>query len=125
MERAATEIDVLAVGIDAQPDHVGAQLGQRVGGDLVGRAVGAIDHQLEPVEGHRARHAALEKHQVAADGVVDTRGLADFAGARAQMGERTVVENQVLDPALGFVVELESFAGEELDAVVLERIMRG
>ena len=51
MQRAAAEIDVLAVGIDAQCDDVGAQFGQRVGTDLIGRAVGAIDHQLEPVEG--------------------------------------------------------------------------
>ena len=85
MQRAAAEIDVLAVRIDAQCDDVGAQLFEHVGTDLVGRAVGAIDHDLEPVEGQRARHAALEKHQVAADGIVDARGLADFAAARAQM----------------------------------------
>src|SRR5216684_2008549 len=124
MHRAAFEVDILAVRVHADCDDVGAEFVERVGANFVRRAIGAIDRDLEPLEGDRARHARLEEDKVAADRVVDSRRLADVGSRRARMLERTVVENQVLDTSFGFVVELEAFAREKLYAVIFERIVR-
>ncbi len=40
----------LPLGVTADRDHFGAELPERRGRDLIGRAIGAIDHDLEPVE---------------------------------------------------------------------------
>ena len=42
--RAAVAVDVEAVGLDADRDHLGAELPQRLRRHLIGGAVGAIDH---------------------------------------------------------------------------------
>ena len=42
---AALLVDVAAVGLDADLDHLGAQLPQRLGRHLVAGAVGAIDRR--------------------------------------------------------------------------------
>ena len=46
MQRAATRVDVHAVGIDADRDDLRAQLLEQVGPDLVGGAVGAVDRRF-------------------------------------------------------------------------------
>ena len=50
MGRAAAVVDVEAVGLHAERDDVGAKLPQRLGRDMIGGAVGAIDDDLQPVE---------------------------------------------------------------------------
>jgi hypothetical protein len=124
MHRAAFVIDVDAVGIDADRHHLGAELFENLGADLVARAVGAIDRDAHRFEARGARHAGLQKNQVASDRVVDARGLADVAVRCAPVRQCAVVENQLLDFRLELVVELEAVAREKLDAVVLERIVR-
>ncbi len=47
---AAILVDVEAVGIDADRDHVGAEFPQRAGRHLVGGAIGAIDHHAQAFE---------------------------------------------------------------------------
>jgi hypothetical protein len=124
MGRAAIQIDVLAVWIDPNRDHLGAKFLERFGTDLVGSAVGAIDRDLQAVECDRARQARLQKHQIAAERVVDSRRLADIVGTRATLSDLGLIEHQRFDPPLGLVVELESFTREKLDPVVLEGIVR-
>ena len=124
MHRAAVQIDVGAVGIDADRHDLGAQLLERVGTDLVGGAVGAIDRDLQPVEYDRARQARLQEYEVAPERVVDSRRLADIVGARAMLRDLALVEHQRFDSPLSLVVEFESFARKKLDAVVLEGIVR-
>src|SRR5581483_2425980 len=123
VQRAAVAIDVLAVGIDAQRNHVGAQFVQYVGTDLVGGAVGTVDHHLDAVEGALALQTRLEEHQVAPDCVVDPHRLANLTGSGGGV-ELAFVEDQLLDAPLDLVVELEAFVGEEFNAVVLVRIVR-
>ena len=53
--RAAILVDVEAVGLDADRDHVGAELPQRLGRDPVGGAVGAIDHDAQAFERRASR----------------------------------------------------------------------
>ena len=48
-------VDVEAVGLDADREHLGAELAQRFRRDLVGGAIGAIDDDLEPVEARSRR----------------------------------------------------------------------
>lgn len=46
--RAATFVDVQAIRLRMQHGHVGTQLTEYAGRNLVGRTMGAVDHQLEP-----------------------------------------------------------------------------
>ncbi len=48
--RSAVVVDVEAVGLHADRDDVGAELPQSVGRDMVGRAIRAIDDDLQAVE---------------------------------------------------------------------------
>ncbi len=48
MHGAAFAVDVGAVGLDPDRDHLGAQLPEHGRRHLVGGAIGAIDHDLQP-----------------------------------------------------------------------------
>ena len=69
--RAAALVDVEAIGLDAEPDHLGAQLEEQVAGKVVGGAVGAIDDDLQAVQGQALGEAALQALDIAAARVVD------------------------------------------------------
>ena len=56
-----------------------------VGRDLVGGAVGAIDHDLEPVEPQMLGKGRLGEVDVAAARVVDPLGPADLLGASTSL----------------------------------------
>ena len=92
--------------------------------DAVGRAVRAVDDDAQPVERQLARQHVLQEHVVAAVGVVDAERLADAAGRSAACGRVSSPKHQLLDGGFGGVGELEAVGAEELDAVVLERVVR-
>jgi hypothetical protein len=48
MERAAAAVDVLGRRVDAERDHLGAELLEHLGRDAVRGAVAAVDHDREP-----------------------------------------------------------------------------
>ena len=75
--RADVEVDVDAVGLDADLDDFGAELPQRFGRHLVGGAVGAIDHHAHAFERDVARQRALGVFDVARRHVVDALGAAE------------------------------------------------
>ena len=104
-------------------DHVGAQFPQRFRHHLVGRAVGAIDHDAQAVEREIARQRALGEFDVAVMHAVDTAGAAEARALRQPLVEGLV--EQLLDLLLDVVGELEALRAEQLDAVVLEQIVRG
>ena len=124
VERAALVIDVLAVGGDPDPGHLGAELGEHLGRDLVAGAVGAVHHQLDAVERPIARKRALQEHNVAPDRVLDPDRTADVGRPRPEPGQGIPLHH-VLDLPLDLVGELEPVAGEHLDAVVLIRVVAG
>ena len=64
--RSAAVVDVGAIGRHPERDDVGAKLPQRLGRDLVSGAVGAIDHDLEPVEPELLGKGRLGEMDVAA-----------------------------------------------------------
>src|SRR3546814_8475840 len=63
---AAALVDVEAVRVDTDRHHLGAQRVEHPRRHVVGSAVGAVDHYLEPVQAQAAREAALHELDVAA-----------------------------------------------------------
>src|SRR4051812_44827655 len=63
--RAEASIDVHAVGLDADRHHVGAQLVEYAWRDRVGRAVRAIDDELQALQVELAREGRLAELDVA------------------------------------------------------------
>ena len=86
-------------------------------------AVGAVDRHAQTIERQVTRKRVLDEHVVATDRVVDTERLADLGRRRTELRDRVVGE-QPLDLELDVVGQLEPRGGEELDAVVLEGIVR-
>ena len=123
MGRAALGVDVEAVGRHRHRDHLGAQLPQHRRRDLVGGAIGAIDDDLEARQVETTTHRRLHRLDVAAIGVVEPLGAAD----RPRAGEPDLRRrrDQRLDLGLDRIGELEAVRTEQLDAVVLEGIVRG
>ncbi len=70
-----------------------------------------------------ARQRALGEFDVAVVRAVDAAGAAD-AGAVGELARQILVE-QLLDPHLDVVGQLVAVGTEQLDAVVVERIVRG
>ena len=69
------------LGVTPSGIDLGAQLPQGFGRDVIGGAVGAIDHDLEPVEPQMLGEGRLGELDVAAARVVDPPGAADHAPA--------------------------------------------
>ena len=74
-----------AVGIDAELDHVGAELPQGLRRHLVGCAVGAVDDDAEAVEAEVLGQRALGEFDVALARAVDAgRAWPIFSGAASR-----------------------------------------
>ena len=85
--RADLAVDVEAVGLDADRDHLGAEFPQRLRRDLVGGAVGAIDDDAHAVERQVARQRALGELDVALLDAVDAPGAAEIGEAGEPLAE--------------------------------------
>src|SRR6185437_4476710 len=121
--RAAVLVDVEAVRIDADRNDLGAELPQRAWRDLVGGAVGAIDDDTQIFESDAARQRALGEFDVTVLHAVDAAGAAEVLAAGQLLAEIGI--EQRLDLQLHLVAELVAVRPEDLDAVVVERIVRG
>ena len=77
---------LMPLGSTAERNDFGAQLPQGVGRDLIGRAIGAIDDDLEPVEAQVLGEGRLGEVDIAAAGVVDPLGAADQSRRLASFG---------------------------------------
>ncbi len=97
-----------------------AELGEHLRRDLIRRAVRAVEHDRKSAQAERGRHGRLAELGVARGGVLDADHLADRFGVdRRELGFELA-----LDRVLDVVVELLAGRREELDAVVLVRIVR-
>ena len=92
---AAILVDVEAVGIDPDREHLGAEFPQRVGNDAIGRAVGAIDDDAQAVERDVARQGPLGEFDVAVVHAVDALGAPQRGGLGELLAEIAV--DQLLD----------------------------
>ena len=118
---AAVHVDVGAVGIVVDHVGLGAQRVEDALGDLPGRAVGHVQahpHVLEGVAGHGDQVADVA---VAARHIV--HGAADVrAGGH---GDLQPIVDVVLHLDDGIFIHLLTVAVEQLDAVVVERVVAG
>ena len=120
MRRTAVIIDVHAIGLIGNGDHLGAQLAEYMRRDIVGGAVCAIDHQTIAAQIQRRRERAFAEFNVAAGRIADAPDLAQRA--RCHRFDRLV--DHRLDGLLDRIVKLLPIAGKKFDAIVIERIMR-
>ena len=118
--RAAAVVDVEAVGLGVDRDHLGAGAAQRQRPGLGRRAVGAVDDDLEAgrAGGRWCRRRWATYSSI---GRVVRAHPADRGAGRALPG----LAQPRLDRDLDRVVELVAAAGEELDAVVGHRVVGG
>ncbi len=119
--RAHAVVDVESVGRGGHCKHLGAQLMEDIRSHVVGGAVGAIDHELEPFEVDFAGKPALAELDVATRRVVQPTRLAQLGGCHA--GRRCLQYG--LDLLLDAVIELLAEPGKKFDAVVLVWVVRG
>ncbi len=116
-------VDVEAVGLDADGEHLGAQFPQRNRRHLVGGAIGAVDHHAQAAEIDVLGQRAL--------GIFDVACLCRFVAMRpadvaaARQLARQVLLHQVLDVGLDLVAELVAVWAEQFDAVVVVGVVRG
>ena len=119
--RTDAVVDVEPVRRDAHRHHLGAELPQRLGRGPVGSAMGAIDHDLEAVELLGRGEGRLDEFDIAVPALVDPLGAADIGRA----GKLDLLFQKLLDGRLVGVRQLEPVGAEQLDAVVVERVVRG
>ena len=121
MERAEARVDVHAIGAGADRQHPGAESAKHPRRHPVRRPMGAVDGDREgaEIEGE----AATEELHVLGLGTVVVDRRADLRTASAGRPVQRV--QPLFDFSLPCVRELGAFGREQLDAVVLERIVRG
>ncbi len=120
MRRAIAGIDVETVGLDAHGDHVGAQLVEHRRRHVIAGAVRAVDDDPPAMQVEFGRKGALAELHVPAGGIVDAPRLAE----RRRRYARQRSAHSALDRFLDVVTQLGTRRGEELDAVVVEWIVR-
>ena len=120
--RTAAGIDIGAVGIDTQRYYLGPQFFENGRSNLVGGAVGTVQHNLEAGEIHLRWKGVFEENDVAAGGVVEAESLADFGGGWAQC-VYFVGFDQFLNLQFNRIRQFEAVGGKEFDAVVLEGVV--
>ena len=120
---AAILVDVETVGLDAVGHDIGAEFPQRRRRDLVGGAVCAIDNDLQTVEAQAAREGVLDELDIAAFGVVQPLRAAEIF--RLGQGGTHLRLNHVFDLLFGLIGQLVAIRPEELDTVILVRIVGG
>jgi hypothetical protein len=121
MRRPAMMVDVGPVRRHAHRDHLGPQFPQHLRRRAIGRAIGAVDHHLQPIQPQARRKARLDELLIAAPPVLDPLGAADVF----RLGGRDLALDHRLDLGLGGIRQLEPVRPEELDAVVLVRVVAG
>jgi len=120
VSRADVVVDIEAIGRDADRNHIGAKLVENVRGDVVSRAMRAIDHDLHAAQVKIIREGRFAKFDVATGGVFDAADLAQFARGDARLG----FVDGGFDGEFNVIVELLAIRAKELDAVVVVRVVR-
>ena len=116
-------VDVEPVRLDADGDDRGAEFPEGGGGDFIGGTVRAIEHDAQAVQAQAALQGGFGGFDIAAGGVHQARGAAETVRGGEAGGE--IGLHQGFDLKLGFIRELRTVRAEQLDAVILIRVVRG
>ena len=116
-------VDVEAAGFVADCEDFRSKLIERLGGDLVGRAVGAIDDNAQAGKAELAGKGRFDDLDIARLRIVHALRPAQIRRRGKVLLERP--RHQRLDRELGFIRQLVAIRPEQLDAVVLIGIVRG
>ena len=117
--RAVAVVDVEPVGLAADDGDLGTGLTEGARGDLRGSSVRGVDDDVQSLE--PVRQGGQQVGDIAVGAVGERRDAADVAAG----GALPLVAQPVLDAVLEVVGELVPAPGEELDAVVGHRVVRG
>ena len=118
MRGAAVVVDVAAVGLVGDDPDVGAEAAEDLRRGAERRAVGAVEQ--DPAAGQvEVLEALVQRAQVVLERAVEG------AHAAGMLGDRRRLLEHRLDLGLGGVRQLVAVAAEELDPVVLVRVVRG
>ncbi len=120
-QRTAFAVDVEPVRRHRDREHLGAEFPEHGRGDLVGRAVRAIDDHAQPVEPQPFGKALLDELDIAAGRIVEPLGAAELGRAGAPL--RPLAERG-LDLTLELVGQLVAIRSEQLDPVIGKRVVR-
>ncbi len=120
--RAALGVDVEAVRLGADLDHLRAQLPQELGRHAIGGAMGAVDHDAQASERHALGQGRLQRLDVALAPAIH----ADHAAERVGRCQALVAAalHALLDRQLDRIRQLVAVGAEQLDAIVLVGIVR-
>ncbi len=123
MRGAAFLIDVETVRLVVDGNDLGAQFPERQRCHLVPGAIGAIDHDAQATERHRARQCALGELDVPVMHAVDALG----ASKRILVGQCHIdlAIEHALDAPFDLVRQLVTIRPEQFDAIVVVGIVRG
>ena len=119
MRRPHTFVDVAAIRVGAKQREIEAELPKERRSDGCHRTVGAIDRDTTRNERKRIRQHRSHVVQIPAKVV----GVRDWAGITGRYCPR-LIRHYLLDALLEVSAILHSGAGEDLDAVVLIRVVR-
>ena len=111
---AKAGVDVDTVGLAANGHHLGAQLMEDIGRNVVGRTVGGVHHHLEATQRHVFVHCGFAKLHIASARVAQPAGLAQ----RGRVHPLRCLLQGSLHRNLPVIGQLLTFGGKELDAVV-------
>ena len=114
-------VDVQAIGRTANGNDFGTQFVKHFGSDLIGRAMGCIDHNSHALERKLIAEGALTKLDVATRSIIQTLGFAQLS--RCDPDGRFV--DQLFNRKLPIICELGAFGTEKLDAIVVIGIVAG
>ena len=122
MHRPAILVDVLAVGLIAHDEDLGAELLEHAGGGFVGGAVRAIDHDPHAFQRHAAGKGGLSVFDITPQRVIDAHRLANRVGGRTNV-LNLAAEDQILDVLFDAFGQLVTVGPEEFDAVIVVGIV--
>src|SRR5690606_21771966 len=114
-------IDVEAVRLAPDGKHFGAQFAEYMRRNVIGGSVSAIDHDGDPGQVQLVGKGTFAEFNVTPSGVVDTTGPPQRFRTDTTQG---LVDGRFY-LGLDVIVQLHALRREELDTVILVRIVRG
>ena len=117
---ATTVVDVQAIRLHTDGDHLRPQFMEDAGRRLVGRALGTINDDLESAKIEIIGEGALAELDVATARIFDTHGPPEIRST--DTGHFLI--DPVLDSLLDLIREFGTLSREKLDAIIVVRVVR-